>query len=246
MDNGSKSMATDDAQVNTSLVQTENSLSKRSDDKSLWDKYYSFGEMRPYLGTSVRIKKTCVYVARDSIYNLEQMESLAYLWRDGIIYIEINWESRTNEYGNRISAEDFLPILDSPTILQCRILEMNNAQFSFKDYKVLYTVNVIQIWYGYRDVNLDCWPEFLEQPGVKPLVVLCRLPHKTIDSLLERLRKTNGFPLFYYLCVCHHLYERKSRLLKQTKCNNSLTKIAWNTAGDREIQPNALRTSKSF
>ncbi|KAI1694027.1 hypothetical protein DdX_20326 [Ditylenchus destructor] len=94
---------------------------------------YSFAEMRPYLGPTVRIKKTYIYVAGHSTYNakqIEEMESIAYLWRDGNINIE-----NKQSYGGRIVAEDFQLVLNSPTILQCQNLCMDNAHFSFKDYK---------------------------------------------------------------------------------------------------------------
>ncbi|KAI1690471.1 hypothetical protein DdX_22461 [Ditylenchus destructor] len=92
--------------------------------------------MRPYLGPTVRIKSTGIKVARNVAYNpdhIAEMESIAYLWRDRDIGIR-------HVLDQRIVAEDFQPILNSPIILQCRKLDMDNAQFSFKDYKVLYTV----------------------------------------------------------------------------------------------------------
>ncbi|KAI1708720.1 hypothetical protein Ddc_14238 [Ditylenchus destructor] len=101
---------------------------------------YSFAEMRPYLVPTVRISKTNINIDgyRDCTYNPEQitgMESIAYLWRDYTI------EIRDYNSGCRIDDEvmnDILPILNS-TILKCRLLEMTNAYFPFKDYKVLYT-----------------------------------------------------------------------------------------------------------
>ncbi|KAI1690554.1 hypothetical protein DdX_22419 [Ditylenchus destructor] len=99
--------------------------------------YYSFAEMRPYLGPTVRINSTVIYVAGDSTYNpehIEELESIAYLWRDS----DIGIRHAKNLYG-RIVAEEFQLILNSPTILQCRQLRMTNVQFSFKDYNVLYT-----------------------------------------------------------------------------------------------------------
>ncbi|KAI1694704.1 hypothetical protein Ddc_21879 [Ditylenchus destructor] len=81
-------------------------------------KYYSFAEMRPYLGPTVRIKLTTIYISGDSTYipeQIKEMESIAYLWRDGVIYIE---NARNDD--SRIGAEDFPLILNSPTILQCR------------------------------------------------------------------------------------------------------------------------------
>ncbi|KAI1697638.1 hypothetical protein DdX_18385 [Ditylenchus destructor] len=149
--------------------------------------YYSFAEMRPYLGPTVRVKKTYIYVAVDSTYNpehIEEMESIAYLWRDGEIRI---WNAKSD--GSLIIANDIQPILNSPIILQCRLLKMYNAHFSFKDYKILYTVKVIDIWHGYRDVNLNCWLEFLEQPGVKPIVALRGCRRRNIDIALDRLKQ---------------------------------------------------------
>ncbi|KAI1692222.1 hypothetical protein DdX_21380 [Ditylenchus destructor] len=148
--------------------------------------YYSFAEMRPYLGPTVRIKETWIYVAGDSTYNPEhiaEMESIEYLWRDANVYIR-----HTTYYTIRICANDFLPILNSPTILQCQILYMKNAQFSFKDFKVLYAVKVIETEIC-RDFDPNYWQQFLEQPGAKPVVVLHFLPREVISNLLARLSK---------------------------------------------------------
>ncbi|KAI1690531.1 hypothetical protein Ddc_24876 [Ditylenchus destructor] len=149
--------------------------------------YYSFEEMRPILCSTVRIKETSIYVAGGSIYNPErisEMESIAYLWSNGKIII---WNARS--FGSRIVAEDFQPILNSPTILQCQTLSMTNAHFSFKDYKVLYTVKVIVTSYGYVRFDPSYWSKFLEEPGVKPLVVLSAARHEYINNILDRLCK---------------------------------------------------------
>ncbi|KAI1694861.1 hypothetical protein Ddc_21709 [Ditylenchus destructor] len=149
--------------------------------------YYSFPEMRPYLAQAIRIKRTIIYVAGDSTYNPEhiaEMESIAYLWRDGNINI---WNARNDD--SQIVAENFQPILNSPTILQCRLLEMESAVLSFKDYKILYTVSFIEMGYANNVIDPDSWPQFLEQPGVKPIVVLRELHQENIDNLLDRLSK---------------------------------------------------------
>ncbi|KAI1698126.1 hypothetical protein Ddc_19286 [Ditylenchus destructor] len=147
--------------------------------------YYSFTEMRPYLGPTVRTKKTRITIDKDFTYNSEhiaEMESIAYLWRDGEIQID-------NDDGPTV-AEDILPILNSPTILQCRVLDMYNAHFSFKDCKILFTVKIIETcYYSEFEIDLIFWFEFLEQPGVKPVVVLNQIHRSSIDSLLERLYK---------------------------------------------------------
>ncbi|KAI1696584.1 hypothetical protein Ddc_20286 [Ditylenchus destructor] len=148
--------------------------------------YYSFGEMLPYFAPTVRIKWIYIYAARDSIYNpdhIAEMESIAYLWRDGHIGI------RHAGYSSRIVAEDFQSILNSPTILQCQNLYMDNALFSFKDYKVLYTVKVIETWYGNNYFDPNCWLEFLEQPGVKPILIFRGLDRDNVVTLLDRLFK---------------------------------------------------------
>ncbi|KAI1691502.1 hypothetical protein Ddc_24192 [Ditylenchus destructor] len=144
--------------------------------KGIWDGlgYYSFAEMHPYLSPTIRIKLTTIYEAGDRTYNLEhieQMESIAYLWRDQEICI------RSDRTGSRIDANNFQPILNSPTILQCQTLRMHNAHFSFKDYSVLYSVKVIKVHF-YRGQENELWQQywqqwqqFLEQPGVKPVVV---------------------------------------------------------------------------
>ncbi|KAI1692221.1 hypothetical protein DdX_21379 [Ditylenchus destructor] len=146
----------------------------------------SFAEMRPYLGPAVRIKKTTIYA--DYTYNLDQiaeMESIAYLWRDGDIDIR-NYYSK---YNTSIVAEDFLPILNSPTILQCKKLFMDNAHFSFKDYKVLYSLKVIEVHYYNYPIDPDSWLQFLDQPGVKPLIVLLQSHRENFDNVINRFVK---------------------------------------------------------
>ncbi|KAI1696163.1 hypothetical protein DdX_19191 [Ditylenchus destructor] len=93
----------------------------------------------------------------------------------------------------RIVAEHFQPILDSPTILQCRKLYIENAHFSFKDYKVLYTVKMIENYNYGNDIDHNYWAQFLEQPGVKPLVVLRGLQpslmRTTFANAIDRISK---------------------------------------------------------
>ncbi|KAI1697348.1 hypothetical protein DdX_18542 [Ditylenchus destructor] len=154
---------------------------------SIGNRGYSFAEMRPYLGPTVRIKWTFINVAGGVTYNpghIAEMESIAYLWHDAEIFI---WNSRND--GSRIDAEHFQPILNSPAILQCQYLKMDNAQFSFKDHKTLYTVNLIEINYENAETDPNYWPQFLEQPGVKPLVVLRQLNPESVVKMLERLYK---------------------------------------------------------
>ncbi|KAI1704026.1 hypothetical protein DdX_14527 [Ditylenchus destructor] len=148
---------------------------------------YSFTKMRPYLGPTVRIKKTCMVAYGADTYSSEhiaEMESIAYLWRDHSIRI---W----NE--DRTVAEDFLPILNSPTILQCQKLNIDGAHFSFKDYKVLYKIKVMDMRYlggGFTDPNY--WPAFLEEPEpTKPIVAFyfyADLREKFVD-LIDRLKE---------------------------------------------------------
>ncbi|KAI1710928.1 hypothetical protein Ddc_13190 [Ditylenchus destructor] len=149
------------------------------------DKYYSFAEMCPYLGPTVRIEETTIEVPEEYIYNPEhivEMESIAHLWRNGNICI---WNYEND--ASRIGADDFQPIFNSPTILLCQRLYMWNVHLSFKDYKVLYAVKVIEIHYGYEDIDL--WQQFLDQPGVKPVVVFHDLRDEYINNLLDRLSK---------------------------------------------------------
>ncbi|KAI1698641.1 hypothetical protein Ddc_18990 [Ditylenchus destructor] len=166
--------------------------SKRSSDDFT---FYTFAEMRPYLGLTVRIDSVDISVAGQSDYStkhITEMESIAYLWRDGKISIA-NADELHIQYqlSNRLRAEDFQLILNSPTILQCQTLHMGNAHFSYKDYKVLYTVNVICFDYADEKIDPDCWPQFLEQRGVKPVIVLRQIHHENVDSVLDRL--TEGF-----------------------------------------------------
>ncbi|KAI1710438.1 hypothetical protein Ddc_13445 [Ditylenchus destructor] len=149
-------------------------------------KYYSFDEMRPYLGQTVRIKKTWIYLDDGTTYNpehIEQMESIAHLWCDRRIDV---WK---RDSGILCVLNDFQLILDSPTILQCRHLFMMRAHFSFKDYKVLYNAKIIENYYGNEETDPDYWAQFLEQPGVKPLVVLRYLHRESINTLIDHLSK---------------------------------------------------------
>ncbi|KAI1692886.1 hypothetical protein Ddc_23269 [Ditylenchus destructor] len=146
--------------------------------------------MRPYLGPSVRIKLVWIFVAGDVTYNPEhiaEMESVAYLWRDGAIKIDPGDRLYLQDY--RIVAEDFQLILNSPTILQCQELCMSNAHFSFKDYKVLYTVKGINIYYRKEEIDPNSWLQFLEQSGKKPIVYLHQLQRESIDNVLDQLTK---------------------------------------------------------
>ncbi|KAI1717719.1 hypothetical protein Ddc_09880 [Ditylenchus destructor] len=145
--------------------------------------------MHPYLGPTVRISDIFIYIVGDSTYNPEhiaEMESIAYLWYDGSIGI-------SNYDGSSLRAEDFLPILNSPNILQCESLEMENAHFSFKDYDILYSTEYFELEYDSEDENEENDPkhyhQFLEQPGDKPIVVLQNANRETIDNLLDRLSK---------------------------------------------------------
>ncbi|KAI1697027.1 hypothetical protein DdX_18736 [Ditylenchus destructor] len=85
-----------------------------------------------------------------------------------------------------ITAEDFQLILNSPTILQCRRLKLVNARFPFKNYKILYTVKVIELFcYLLDDVDPNYWLEFLEQP----IVALHSLCGENIDNALDHLKQ---------------------------------------------------------
>ncbi|KAI1713327.1 hypothetical protein Ddc_11981 [Ditylenchus destructor] len=161
--------------------------------KLRWNKcdYYSFAEMRSYLGPTIRIKSTAIFEARDHIYNsehIEQMESIAYLWRDQILGI-------STSDGSQMDVNNFQPILNSPTILQCQTLRMHNANFSFKDYSVLYSLKFIEVLLTDKDhLWQQYWQQFLEQPGVKPVVVFHQVHSDYISdnrlSIIDLLSKT--------------------------------------------------------
>ncbi|KAI1703187.1 hypothetical protein Ddc_16658 [Ditylenchus destructor] len=172
--------------------------------------YYSFAEMRPYLGPTVRIINTSIFVARGSncdLEHIEEMESLTYLWRDGEIVIR-----NADEFDEgRINAGYFQPILNSPTVLQCRSLGMENAHFSFKDYKVLYAVKFLAIFYsGDEYIDFNYWQQFLEQTGAKPLVALYYLEPENIYMLFDQLSKSfssavspNAFKIVFFRFYKH-------------------------------------------
>lgn len=118
--------------------------------------FYSFTKMRPFLEPTVRIKKTTIAVGAN-YHQVEQLESVSYLWRNGDIHL-----------ASQRSFVDFQLVLKLPTILRCRNLYMEYANVSLKKFKVLYTVKMIETCHG----NSTFWLEFLEQPGVKPLIVV--------------------------------------------------------------------------
>ncbi|KAI1709732.1 hypothetical protein DdX_11124 [Ditylenchus destructor] len=161
-----------------------------ADRVNRYDGYYSFAEMRPYLGPTIRIATAPIYIAGSCTYNLEcieEMESIAYLWHDGIIGIR-----HEETIGNPIVSEDIQPILNSPTILQCKNLHMMNTFFSFKDYKVLYTVKSIDIIHHCGEKTelwLQYWEQFFEQPGVKPVVTFLISGYETKNNLIDRISK---------------------------------------------------------
>ncbi|KAI1695396.1 hypothetical protein Ddc_21254 [Ditylenchus destructor] len=148
--------------------------------------YYSFAEMRPYLGPTVRMDWTGINIFGDGTYNperIKEMESIAYLSRNAInIY-------RDNTFDRRNGDADFQLILDSPTILQCRELVMDGVHFSLKRYKVLYTVDFIFIKFSNGEIELNYWLEFLEQPEAKPVFVFRGLRPETIENVLGRLSR---------------------------------------------------------
>ncbi|KAI1700050.1 hypothetical protein Ddc_18291 [Ditylenchus destructor] len=150
--------------------------------------YYTFAKIRPYLGPTVRPKHTIIYIAGDSTYypkQIEEMESISYLWRDGRINI-FNTDNFGNRIGGKTELEDFQPVFNSPTLLQCRHLCMDNAHFSFKDCKVLYTVKFIQMIYHGEDIDLSYWVEFFEQPRVKPVVIFRQLRRESLANVLDQ------------------------------------------------------------
>ncbi|KAI1722845.1 hypothetical protein Ddc_07027 [Ditylenchus destructor] len=187
---------------------------------------HTFAEMHPYLGLPIRIKEAFISVDEDSIYNPEhiaEMESMSYLWRDHCLMIG-------RDDGSRIVAEDFQLILNSPTILQSRLLMMMNAHFSFKDYKVLNTVNVFQIYYvGADDIDLNHWQQFLEQPGAKPVVALGgrRLRHEIIDNALDRLKQTFSSAISpnAYKIVFRHVHEPLTEFRETNKASREVLEL---------------------
>ncbi|KAI1693703.1 hypothetical protein DdX_20514 [Ditylenchus destructor] len=193
-----------------------------ANQRAHWDaEHYSFAEMRPYLAATIRIRSTFIDVAAGCIYNLEhveEMESIAHLWRDG------NIDLRHGNYGRQIVAEDFQLILSSPTILRCRKLVLTNAQFSFKDYKVFYALKDIENWYGNGDVSCNSWLKFLEQAGVKPTVVFRCVRREVIDIFSDRLSKvfSSAVSPNTFKIVFVDLYEELSEF---RETNNTLGEI---------------------
>ncbi|KAI1701614.1 hypothetical protein DdX_15959 [Ditylenchus destructor] len=112
------------------------------------------------------------------------MESMAYLSHNGCISIR-----EIDGHSEGITAADFLPILNSPTILQCRYLQMINADFPYKDYKVLYDVNVFEITHIGQENDPNRYLDFLEKPGVKPIVALLGCSLANIITILDGISK---------------------------------------------------------
>ncbi|KAI1712547.1 hypothetical protein DdX_09639 [Ditylenchus destructor] len=190
--------------------------------------YYSFAAMLPYLGPTVRIKEATIYVA-GSTFSPEQiaeMESISYLWRDGwISMLHHNLDFARDEVDSRIGAQDFPLLLNSPTILQCHLLFLYNPHYSFKDYKVLYSVNIIDVTYNFDDIDPNYWLEFLEQPGVKPVVVFAEFPRQNIDDFIDRISKVFSSAVLpnEFKIVFHH-YDAHFTVLRE-KNNTSGEKL---------------------
>ncbi|KAI1691449.1 hypothetical protein DdX_21881 [Ditylenchus destructor] len=147
--------------------------------------YYSFSEMQPYLGPTVRFEFTFIHTAGQNMYSNEhimKMESLTHLWREGTINFLNCYD------GRQIVPDNIRRIFSSPIILQCRDLVIYNACFSFKDYGVLYMPQSIQIFLPDEQyVNPNIVSDYLEQMKMEQIVMLQFYSIEFIPSIVERI-----------------------------------------------------------
>ncbi|KAI1696135.1 hypothetical protein DdX_19200 [Ditylenchus destructor] len=138
---------------------------------------YSFAEMSPYLGPTVRINEILLSINAGTTYppaHIAEMESIAYLWQNGKISLN---NSGVNDQ----------PILKSPTILHCRQLKLMHTQFHMGEFSVFFTPKILHLRPTYLDVTYVL--EFLGQIRIKPSVVLEFVGLDRINTIIERLSK---------------------------------------------------------
>ncbi|KAI1699363.1 hypothetical protein Ddc_18607 [Ditylenchus destructor] len=77
-----------------------------------------------------------------------------------------------------------------------------------KDYNVLYTVEILELYYYEDDIHPNHWPDFLKQPGNKPIVDFYIFFRDDTKNLLARLKKyfssadvPNAFKIVFALYV---------------------------------------------
>ncbi|KAI1694965.1 hypothetical protein Ddc_21614 [Ditylenchus destructor] len=147
--------------------------------------YYSLAQTRPYLGPSVRVKSTCLYVKNETIISptlVTEMESLSHIWRDQTLVMLPSVGYLTDAMFQKLQ-----PILNSRNISQFGELRLIDVDFPLVDYPVLNSLNVLEL-YDVEQRNNDSITSFyenilhfLEKPGAKPLVVLNGIHNRNKD-----------------------------------------------------------------
>ncbi|KAI1712888.1 hypothetical protein Ddc_12232 [Ditylenchus destructor] len=153
---------------------------------------YSFVEISPYLGPTVRFKETEIKVRNYCPYTSEaanELESLTHLWRDRVITIK-PMEMQV------IFAESIRHILDSPTILKCKQLEIEDPDLPLSNYPVLYSADVFHVFCN-RILKPENWKFFegSRADGGKPLFFLTLwINHSDVEPVVITNYKYQVFP----------------------------------------------------
>ncbi|KAI1691356.1 hypothetical protein DdX_21935 [Ditylenchus destructor] len=135
-------------------------------------------EMRPYLGESVRVKTAVLVVKEEAGLNRKlaaEIETVAHIWSDQELVILPITRYFTEAYRIKPYITDALiqQIANSGRIFQVRQLMISNPDFSFKDYSELYSAKILIVVYFLPFKCPENLLDFLQEPGAKPLVVLC-------------------------------------------------------------------------
>ncbi|KAI1707841.1 hypothetical protein Ddc_14606 [Ditylenchus destructor] len=145
-------------------------------DSKPWDSNrsrYSFIEIQPYLGPTVRVENVSILIEEENngdriLILTHEMESLSHLWYGA----RLNLDARgVRPFGNELTPL-ISPILHSRTIFQFRELYMHDCEFNPRHYPLLYSLKVIGFIYARPFANGYNLLNFLHKPGDKPIVVL--------------------------------------------------------------------------
>ncbi|KAI1715830.1 hypothetical protein Ddc_10901 [Ditylenchus destructor] len=141
-------------------------------DLSLESTHYSLSEMRLYLGRSVRIKKTFLFIREEINLKTEiiaELQTIAHLWSDQEFVIA----PKSGRYFTDAMIQRIQSITNSERIFQARELTIYNPHLSFKDYSMLNSAKILKvICFSPCKSSADIL-HLLEKPGAKPQLVLC-------------------------------------------------------------------------
>ncbi|KAI1731290.1 hypothetical protein Ddc_00096 [Ditylenchus destructor] len=105
--------------------------------------YFGFDEMLPFVGKSIRFKKTTIYLmsdARITPQHIAQIESISHLWADQSLTIE-----RFPFHTTPGIMQDCSLILNSLAAIQpCRRLRLRDLALPFSEYHNLYSLKIVE------------------------------------------------------------------------------------------------------